>query len=476
MVKILCTISPQTKELTGMDMVRVNGAFVTREEIKNLVKDVTVPKILDIPRKRTKPKTTNMTDEELIEFAINEGFDYVGISYVNNAKDIFEVRNIASPHSVKLIAKIETKEAIENIDQIIGASDGLMIDRGDLAGEIGIEKLPRIQKRIISKCNLAGKPVIVATEMMISMVENSKPTKAEVLDIANAVSDGADYVMLSEETAIGKFPEQAVQLMKKIVKEVEGGYKVVILAAGSASRLGSLTAEKPACLIDIGGETILEHQINNMKEVGIEEEDIIIATGKGEEKIREAIKSNNIQYIYNPWFESTNMLTTLWLAKEIIKKGFILVYGDIIFDRRILMKLLDIDKDIVLCVEKKKPDEEAEKICAKNGIMSLSKSYESLPFPKHKCIPIEEVYGEFVGMAKFSRLGAILLINEMENIIKKGNFKAFLVYAFEQLVKKGVKINILDIGNLNWNDNDTLDDLKKTREFIYPKIKLNETI
>jgi len=453
MVKILCTISPQTKRLTGMDMVRVNGAFVTREEIKNLVKDVTVPKILDIPRKRTKPKTTNMTDEELIEFAINEGFDYVGISYVNNAKDIFEVRNIASPHSVKLIAKIETKEAIENIDQIIGASDGLMIDRGDLAGEIGIEKLPRIQKRIISKCNLAGKPVIVATEMMISMVENSKPTKAEVLDIANAVSDGADYVMLSEETAIGKFPEQAVQLMKKIVKEVEGGYKVVILAAGSASRLGSLTAEKPACLIDIGGETILEHQINNMKEVGIEEEDIIIATGKGEEKIREAIKSNNIQYIYNPWFESTNMLTTLWLAKEIIKKGFILVYGDIVFDRRILMKLLDIDKDIVLCVEKKKPDEEAEKICAKNGIMSLSKSYESLPFPKHKCIPIEEVYGEFVGMAKFS---------------------SFLVFAFEQLVAKGVGITVLDIENLKWNDNDTLNDLRKTREFIYPEIKLSE--
>jgi len=415
-----------------------------------------------------------MTDEELIKFAIEEGFDYIGISYVKSAKDIFEVRNTASPHSVKLIAKIETREAIENIEQIIGASDGIMIDRGDLAGEIGIEKLPRIQKRIISKCNLAGKPVIVATEMMLSMVENSKPTKAEVLDIANAVSEGADYVMLSEETAIGKFPDQAVQLMKKIVKEVEGDYKVIILAAGTASRFGSLTAEKPSCLIDIGGESILEHQINNLKALGIEEEDIIIATGKGEEKIREAIKSNDINYIYNPWYESTNMLTTLWLAKEIIKKGFIVIYGDIVFDRRILKKLLTIDKDIVLCVEKKEPDEEAEKICAKNGIMSLSKSYNSLPYPKHKCIPIEEVDGEFIGMAKFSRLGAILLINEMEKIIKKGDFKAFLVYAFEQLVMKGIEINILDIENFKWNDNDTLDDLRKTREFIYPEIKLSE--
>ena len=474
MVKILCTISPMSKKLTGMDMARINGSFGTKREIRELVKSVNVPVILDIPRGRTKPKTTNLTDKELIKFAIEENLAYIGVSYVKSAKDIFEVRNIASPASVKLISKIETKEAIKNIDQIISASDGIMIDRGDLANEIGIEKLPKIQKRIIHKCNLSEKPVIVATEMLLSMVENSKPTKAEVLDIANAVSDGADYVMLSEETAIGKYPNQAIELVKKIIKEIEADYKVVVLAAGSAARLGSLTAEKPTCLIDIGGESILEHQINNLKEAGIEEEDIIIATGKGEEKIREIIKSRDIQYIYNPWYESTNMLTTLWLAQEIIKKGCIIIYGDIIFDKRILMNLLKIDEDIVLCVEKKKSDEEAEKVCVKNDLMTLSKDYKKLPFPKHKCIPVEEAYGEFIGMAKFSRLGSILLINEMEKIVKNRNFNAFLVYAFEQLVKKGVKINIYNIGDLKWNDNDTLEDLRITREFIYPDIKLNE--
>ena len=173
MAKILCTISPMNNQLKGMDMARINGAFGTREEIINLIRSVNVPVILDIPRGRTKPKTTDLSDEELIKLAIKEGLKYIGISYVKSATDIFEVRNVASPHSVKLISKIETKEAIENIDQIISASDGVMIDRGDLANAIGIEKLPRNQKRIIRKCNLVGKPVIVATEMLMSMVENS---------------------------------------------------------------------------------------------------------------------------------------------------------------------------------------------------------------------------------------------------------------------------------------------------------------
>lgn len=477
MAKILCTISPKTQPLTGMDMVRINGAFGTPDEIREMVNAATVPVILDIPRGRKKPRPNPATDEELIELALQCGVSYLGISYVKEALDILSIREMVGKHDIKLIAKIEAKEVLDNLDAVIRASDGVMIDRGDLVSEISFSQLPRYQKKIITKCNLLGKTVIVATEMLMSMIESRTPTKAEILDIANAIADGADYVMVSEETAIGKHPQQVVDVMRSIIRELEGSTKVLILAAGAAPRLGSLTAEAPACLIDIGGELIIEHQINNLKSCGINEEDIIIATGKAEERVREVVRSSDIHYVHNPWFDTSNMMTTVWLARDLIRKGCIILYGDIIFDRRILRNLLKRNEDIVLSVEPKSAeqlDEEAEKVCVQDGKMILHPLYDSLPTPKHKCVPLDEAYGEFIGLSKFSHWGINYLINQMDQILKTGQFNAFLVYAFEQLVKKGIDIYIDDINDWPWQDNDTIHDLKITRNEIYPRIKLNE--
>jgi len=163
-------------------------------------------------------------DQKDIIFGIEHKFDFIGISFVRKAEDILKARRILKEkegEGISLIAKIEKKEALDNIDEIIELADGIMIARGDLGVEIPIQQVPLVQKTIIKKCNLAGKPVITATQMLESMVDNPLPTRAEVTDIANAIFDGTDAIMLSEETAIGKYPLKSVKMMNKIAVEVE---------------------------------------------------------------------------------------------------------------------------------------------------------------------------------------------------------------------------------------------------------------
>ena len=163
-------------------------------------------------------------DEKDILFGIKHKFDFIGISFVKEAEDILKVRKILKEKGgkdISLIAKIEKQEALNNIDEIIQVADGIMIARGDLGVEIPLQKVPLVQKAIIKKCNLVGKPVITATQMLESMIENPRPTRAEVTDIANAIFDGTDAIMLSEETAIGKHPLKSVMTMDKIAVETE---------------------------------------------------------------------------------------------------------------------------------------------------------------------------------------------------------------------------------------------------------------
>ena len=474
MSKIIATISPSTEDLVGIDIGRINGSFGTKEEIIALAERIQTKMdasvILDLPRSRKKARTNSYSDDELIEIAKASGISFLGLSYVCSGKDVDEIREKIKGTDIKLISKIEAKEAEANLDNILQASDGVMIDRGDLANAIGLEFLPRLQKKIIDKSNRYGKMVIVATEMLMSMVEDTEPTKAEVLDIANAVSDGADYVMLSEETAIGKHPNHVVRTMKRVIDEVSERYKVIILAAGSGKGLGSITAEHHVCLTDIGGKTILDLQLEALMKNGIHEEDIIIATGKGDSYIREHVSGRDIEVVFNPWYDSTNMLTTIWLAKEKIKNGFIVLYGDIVFEDKILENVLGNKNDIVLAVEEKSCDEEDEKICVKKGTMTLHPDYDTLSEPKHKCLPVDEVYGEFIGLAKFNRQGAALLSNEMDKIMSRQKFSTYLMKAFENLVKNGVELHAEEINGFLWNDNDTINDIKKTREDVYPGI------
>jgi pyruvate kinase len=172
------------------------------------------------------PALTEKDKKDLI-FGIEQGVDFVALSFVRTAKDIEDLRALIKKHNKNnkfnqaIVAKIETQEAIENIDSIIAATDAIMVARGDLAVEIGPEKVPTMQKMIIKKCNALGKPVIVATQMLESMIHAPVPTRAEVSDVANAVFDGADAVMLSEETALGSYAIEAVTMMSHVAVQVE---------------------------------------------------------------------------------------------------------------------------------------------------------------------------------------------------------------------------------------------------------------
>jgi len=162
-------------------------------------------------------------DKKDIEFGVKHKVDYIALSFVRDEKDIRQAAALIKPRlpNCQLVAKIENRQAIENIDGIIEAADGIMIARGDMGVAIPIHEVPIIQKRIIRKSNNAGKFVITATQMLEHMTEHSRPTRAEVTDVANAIIDGTDYVMLSAETAVGRFPYQSVLMMNEIIKFTE---------------------------------------------------------------------------------------------------------------------------------------------------------------------------------------------------------------------------------------------------------------
>jgi len=171
------------------------------------------------------PSMTEKDKEDLI-FGLGQDIDYVALSFVRTARDITHLREFIVEHGKKgtkipIIAKIEKPEAIKNIDSIIEETDCVMVARGDLGVELPAEEVPLLQKMIVRKCNQLGKPVIIATQMLESMVGSATPTRAEASDVANAVLDGADAVMLSAETSIGKYPQQAVEVMDRIIRGVE---------------------------------------------------------------------------------------------------------------------------------------------------------------------------------------------------------------------------------------------------------------
>ncbi len=178
---------------------------------------------INLPFSNVSAPSMTKKDIEDMEFGLENNVDWIALSFVRKAADVNELKDRIKSFGkdIKVISKLEKPEAIKNIDEIIEASDALMVARGDLGVEIVMEEVPMVQKMIVRKCNEACKPVIVATQMMESMIDNLRPTRAETNDIANAVMDGADAVMLSAETAAGKFPVPAVLSMAKTIRMVE---------------------------------------------------------------------------------------------------------------------------------------------------------------------------------------------------------------------------------------------------------------
>jgi pyruvate kinase len=222
---------PQSVSKGGM--IYLNDGFVQLKVMDINETDVTCRvfiggqllshKGLNLPGAHISVDAVTKRDLELLKFGIQAGVDAVGVSFVQSASDISKIKETAKSlgKDIHVIAKIERIEAVRNIEGILNIADGIMVARGDLGVETPIEDVPILQKELIFKANLAGKPVITATQMLESMTDNIRPTRAEVTDVANAILDGTDAVMLSEETAIGKFPAETVAMMAKIANSTE---------------------------------------------------------------------------------------------------------------------------------------------------------------------------------------------------------------------------------------------------------------
>ena len=218
--KIIATVGPSSSRKStlkkmygaGMNIARINTKHASRKfclEIKQLLKRTDIKLLIDIK------------DLKFVEWLRDFEFDYLAISFAETGAQINKVKQILGKKNVRIISKIESKKGLRNVDEILKESDGLMIARGDLGKALSFEKVPVMQKLTIRKCKLKNKTAVTATEMLLSMLNSKKPSKADVSDIANAVFDGSNYLMLSEETAIGKYPVQAVATMNKIIRECE---------------------------------------------------------------------------------------------------------------------------------------------------------------------------------------------------------------------------------------------------------------
>jgi pyruvate kinase len=249
--QIVCTIGPASKSpevldqliAHGMDVARLNFSWGTYEEHAQFIHDIRaagqragkrIPVIQDLSGPRVQSGAGHhidpsaikvITEKDLkdLDFGVAQGVEYVCLSFVGSANDVIELRQEIKKRngSAKVMAKVERKEALDHIEEIIAAADAVMLGRGDLGLSIPLEQVPFAEAIVVHHCKEHRTPVIVATEMLKSMTENPEPTRAEITDIAYAIILGADAVMLSEESARGKYPVQAVMVMEKVCLEAE---------------------------------------------------------------------------------------------------------------------------------------------------------------------------------------------------------------------------------------------------------------
>ena len=232
--KVSITYSGLTEDVMPGRKILIDDGLIELEVVRITENDIICKVInggelgekkgINVPNVPVRLPAITDKDREDIKFGVSQGIDFIAASFVRNAECIIEIRSwlreCNAPY-IPIIAKIENAEGIRNIDEIIRCADGVMVARGDMGVEIPAQEVPYIQKEIIKKCNDNFKPVITATQMLDSMIRNPRPTRAEVTDVANAVYDGTDAVMLSGETAQGKYPVEALKMMVQIVENTE---------------------------------------------------------------------------------------------------------------------------------------------------------------------------------------------------------------------------------------------------------------
>ncbi|MFC2149330.1 pyruvate kinase [Candidatus Auribacterota bacterium] len=289
----------------------------------------------------TKLKLPSMTRKDLfdLEFGISRGVDYIALSFVRKASDVELLKKILmrKKKDIPVIAKIEKPDALKNLDSIINASDGIMVARGDLATETNIESIPIHQKEIIKKCNKAGMLVITATQMLESMVTNALPTRAESTDVANAIFDGTDVVMLSEETSVGRYPVKAVQTMNNIIIEAEnsefmGDGSVAGLQSGKEPVSNTVTHAACFAAEEVSARAILVFSISGLtakKVAGYHPNTPIIAFSPSPDTLRRMSLVRGVKAVELGFFSSTEKMIDRGLRKirelKLVRKGDLVV-------------------------------------------------------------------------------------------------------------------------------------------------------
>ena len=314
--------------VTSVDEKNVYMKAVNSGELSNR-KGVNLPSV-----KVNLPTLTEKDIEDLI-FGIENDVDFIAASFIRSAKDVLEIRKVLESNGgedIKIISKIENLEGVQNIDEIIDASDGIMVARGDMGVELDEEDIPLVQKDIIRKCNLKGKFVITATQMLDSMIRNPRPTRAEVTDVANAILDGSSAIMLSGETAAGTYPVKACEMMRKIAVKIEDSldYKIIVDSTNDEHEINitnSIAKATREAALDLDAKVIIAATTSGLTARNISKfkpkSPIIAATT--DEKVRRQlaiewgvypIRVTLASSIDDLFYESINILKNIKFVKE----------------------------------------------------------------------------------------------------------------------------------------------------------------
>ncbi len=322
--------------LIRLTVLRVEGPdVVCRVENGGRIKD---RKGVNLPGQHLSMPYVSAQDREDILFGIQEGFDFIAASFVRSARDVLDLRSILEEQnsSIRIIAKIENQEGVSNLSEILSVSDGIMVARGDMGVEIDFTEIPILQKQIIEQCVACGKPVITATQMLESMIENPRPTRAEITDVANAIYDGTSAIMLSGETAAGRYPAEAVATMDAIARRTEAdinyGKRMRAAAAEKHLSIAAATAHA-ACTtaLDIGADAILtvSHSGTTARLVSQFHPGTPIIACVVEETVRRQLAlSWGIMPLQMPYARNTDELISM--ATEVAQKAGLIKAGDVV--------------------------------------------------------------------------------------------------------------------------------------------------